>query len=79
MATFTTTAAQDQIVLATFNRLKESGSTEAPTAKAWFEGVVFAAIASYQTESLQERGRKVIEAVKADPSKISAVETAAGL
>ena len=40
---------------------------------------MFGAIASYQTESLAERGRKVIEAVKADPTKIAAVETAAGL
>lgn len=79
MATFTTTAKQDQIVLATFNKLKAAGDTTEPTAKAWFESVVFAAIASYEVQSLAERGRKVIEAVKADPTKISAVETAAGL
>ena len=79
MATFTTTAKQDQIVLATFNKLKAAGDTTEPNARDWFEGILFAAIASYQTESLAERGRKVIEAVKADPSKISAVETAAGL
>ncbi len=79
MATFTTTATQDQIILATFKTLQATGQTTAPTAKAWFEEVIFGAIASYQVESLAERGRKVIDAVKANPALMGAIETAAGL
>ena len=79
MASFTTSAEQDRIILETFNRLKDSGAITLPTSKAWFDELLLRTVENLEAENISKRGEKITEAVRKNPQLIDAVETAAGL
>ena len=79
MASFTTSADQDVIILETFDRLKGSGAITLPTSKAWFDELLLRTVKNLEAENISKRGEKIAEAVRQNPDLIDAVETAAGL
>ena len=79
MASFTTSAQQDEIIAETFNRLKDSGAIQHPNSQAWFNEYIRLTVENLEAENIAKRGEKIAEAIRQNPNLLDDVETAAGL